>query len=120
MTESVVGDFAPGGPLPTIVIEPAPRWPGINVGELWSNRELLLFLVWRDIKVQYAQTALGAAWAVVQPLMTMLIFTLDLRTTGEDSIGWRTVFGVHARCSDSVDVLFERFFCGECVAREQQ
>jgi lipopolysaccharide transport system permease protein len=76
MTESVVGDFVPDVPLPTIVIEPAPRWPGINVGELWANRELLLFLVWRDIKVQYAQTALGAAWAVVQPLMTMLIFTL--------------------------------------------
>jgi lipopolysaccharide transport system permease protein len=76
MTESVVGDFVPDVPLPTIVIEPAPRWPGINAGELWANRELLLFLVWRDIKVQYAQTALGAAWAVVQPLMTMLIFTL--------------------------------------------
>jgi lipopolysaccharide transport system permease protein len=76
MTDSVVGDFAPDGPLPTIVIQPAPRWPGINVGELWANRELLLFLVWRDIKVQYAQTALGAAWAVLQPLLTMLIFTV--------------------------------------------
>lgn len=76
MTEPVVGDFTPDGPLPTIVIEPAPNWPRLNAGELWANRELLLFLVWRDIKVQYAQTALGAAWAVVQPLMTMLIFTL--------------------------------------------
>jgi len=76
MTESVVGDFVPDGPLPTIVIQPAPPWPGINVGELWANRELLLFLVWRDIKVQYAQTALGAAWAVLQPLLTMLIFTV--------------------------------------------
>jgi lipopolysaccharide transport system permease protein len=76
MTEPVVGERAPGGALPTIVIEPAPKWPGINVRELWANRELLLFLVWRDIKVQYAQTVLGAAWAVVQPLLTMLIFTL--------------------------------------------
>jgi homopolymeric O-antigen transport system permease protein len=76
MTESVVGELAPVGPLPTIVIEPAARWPGINVREMWANRELLMFLVWRDIKVQYAQTVLGAAWAVVQPLMTMLIFTL--------------------------------------------
>ena len=76
MTEPVVGELAPDGPLPTIVIEPAPKWPGINVRELWANRELLLFLVWRDIKVQYAQTVLGAAWAVVQPLLTMLIFTL--------------------------------------------
>lgn len=76
MTEPVVGQIVPDGPLPTIVIEPAPSWPRLNAGELWANRELLLFLVWRDIKVQYAQTALGAAWAVVQPLMTMLIFTL--------------------------------------------
>ena len=76
MTEPVVGERTPGGPLPTIVIEPAPKWPGINVRELWANRELLLFLVWRDIKVQYAQTVLGAAWAVVQPLLTMLIFTV--------------------------------------------
>ena len=76
MQEMGSGSVAANGPLPTIVIEPAPRWPGINFGELWANRELLLFLVWRDIKVQYAQTALGAAWAVVQPLMTMLIFTL--------------------------------------------
>ena len=76
MTDPVVGELVPGGPLPTIVIEPAPRWPSINVRELWANRELLLFLVWRDIKVQYAQTALGASWAIVQPLLTMLIFTV--------------------------------------------
>jgi homopolymeric O-antigen transport system permease protein len=76
MTDLVVGELAPVGTLPTIVIEPAPNWPGLNVREMWANRELLLFLVWRDIKVQYAQTVLGAAWAVVQPLLTMLIFTL--------------------------------------------
>lgn len=76
MIDPVVGELAPGGPLPTIVIEPAPRWPSINVRELWANRELLYFLVWRDIKVQYAQTALGASWAIVQPLLTMLIFTV--------------------------------------------
>jgi lipopolysaccharide transport system permease protein len=76
MPDTAVGRLAPDGPLPTIVIEPAPRWPAINFGELWANRELLLFLVWRDIKVQYAQTALGAAWAVFQPLLTMIIFTL--------------------------------------------
>ncbi|MBA2685481.1 MAG: ABC transporter permease [Chthoniobacterales bacterium] len=76
VTDAVAGELAPGGPLPTIVIEPAARWPGLNVRELWANRELLVFLVWRDIKVQYAQTVLGAAWAVVQPVMTMLIFTL--------------------------------------------
>ena len=76
MTDPIVGEHAPGAPLPTIVIEPAAKWPSINGRELWANRELLLFLVWRDIKVQYAQTVLGVAWAVVQPVMTMLIFTL--------------------------------------------
>jgi lipopolysaccharide transport system permease protein len=76
MIEPVVGEHASDGSLPTIVIEPAARWPSINVGEMWANRELLLFLVWRDIKVQYAQTALGAGWAVLQPLLTMLIFTV--------------------------------------------
>jgi lipopolysaccharide transport system permease protein len=76
LPDTAVGSYAHEGPFPTIVIQPAPRWPGINAGELWANRELLLFLVWRDIKVQYAQTALGAAWAVLQPLLTMLIFTV--------------------------------------------
>ena len=76
MPEPLLGAHAPNNPLPTIVIEPAARWPSINVGEMWANRELLLFLVWRDIKVQYAQTALGAGWAVLQPLLTMLIFTV--------------------------------------------
>ena len=76
LPDTAVGSYAHVGRLPTVVIQPAPRWPGINAGELWANRELLLFLVWRDIKVQYAQTALGAAWAVLQPLLTMLIFTV--------------------------------------------
>lgn len=51
-------------------------WTALNLGELWDYRELLYFLTWRDIKVRYKQTAMGAAWAVVQPLCTMLIFTL--------------------------------------------
>lgn len=76
VADPIVDVRAPDDALPMIVIEPAPRWPSINVRDLWANRELLLFLVWRDVKVQYAQTALGAAWAVVQPLLTMVIFTL--------------------------------------------
>ncbi|MEJ7655051.1 MAG: hypothetical protein WKH64_17810 [Chloroflexia bacterium] len=51
-------------------------WPALNFRELWSYRELLYFLTWRDIKVRYKQTAMGAAWAVVQPFVTMLVFTL--------------------------------------------
>ena len=61
---------------PTVVIEPGKRWAPINLGELWRYRELLYFLTWRDVKVRYKQTLLGAAWAILQPLLTMLIFTL--------------------------------------------
>ena len=58
------------------VIEPPSGWLNINVRELWEHRELVYFLVWREIKVRYKQTALGAAWAIMQPLFTMLIFSL--------------------------------------------
>jgi lipopolysaccharide transport system permease protein len=64
------------GELPLTVIEPRPGWRLIDLGELWRYRELLLFLTWRDIKVRYKQTALGAAWALLQPLATMTVFTL--------------------------------------------
>ena len=54
----------------------ARRGTGLHFGELWAYRELLYFLVWRDIKVRYKQTALGAAWAILQPVLTMVVFTL--------------------------------------------
>ncbi|MBZ5684375.1 MAG: ABC transporter permease [Acidobacteriia bacterium] len=57
-------------------IEPSKGWISLGLKDLWQYRELLFFLTWRDIKVRYKQTALGAAWAVIQPLFTMLVFTL--------------------------------------------
>jgi len=60
----------------TLRIEPSRGWVSLKLKELWESRELLLFLVWRDIKVRYKQTALGAAWAIIQPLFTMLVFSL--------------------------------------------
>lgn len=63
-------------PLPTIVIEPSRGLADLNLGEIWSYRDLLLFLALRDISVRYKQTILGAAWAVLQPVMTMVIFTI--------------------------------------------
>jgi lipopolysaccharide transport system permease protein len=59
-------------------LEPAHGWAPLHLGDLWEYRELLYFLVWRDIKVRYKQTALGAAWAILQPLCTMLVFNLFL------------------------------------------
>src|SRR5262245_21596809 len=62
--------------VPTIEIEPSTNRVSLRLKELWDYRELLYFLVWRDVKVRYKQTAIGAAWAVIQPLLTMAIFTL--------------------------------------------
>lgn len=59
-----------------IHIEPTKGWVSLRLKELWQYRELLYFLTWRDIKVRYKQTALGAAWAIIQPLMTMIVFTI--------------------------------------------
>jgi lipopolysaccharide transport system permease protein len=58
-----------------ILIEPSRGWVSLKLRELWEYRELLYFIVWRDIKVRYKQTILGIAWALAQPLMTMLVFT---------------------------------------------
>lgn len=58
------------------VIRPTKGFLHLNLGDVWYYRELLYFLVWRDIKVRYKQTALGAAWAVIQPVMTMLVFSV--------------------------------------------
>jgi lipopolysaccharide transport system permease protein len=59
-----------------VSIEPPRRWEVLNLRELWSYRGLLYFLTWRDVKVRYKQTAIGAAWAVLQPLLTMLVFAV--------------------------------------------
>lgn len=61
---------------PLLTITPSRGWVALNLGEAWSHRELLYFLTWRDIKIRYKQTALGAIWAIIQPLFPMLIFTL--------------------------------------------
>lgn len=59
-----------------VVIEPSSGWPSLRLRELWRYRELLYFLAWRDVKVRYKQTALGVAWAVLQPVLTMVVFTI--------------------------------------------
>ncbi len=69
---------SPEGLLPSLtqVIEPSQGWVRIDWREVWRYRELLYFLTWRDVKIRYKQTALGAAWAVLQPVMYMVVFTL--------------------------------------------
>lgn len=63
-------------PVPVVILEPRRGWARWELRELWRYRELLYFLVWRDLKVRYKQTVLGAAWAVLQPLLTMVVFTV--------------------------------------------
>ncbi len=74
---------APATPLPAqhavpaiVRIEPPRGWLDLRLGEVWAYRELLYFFVWRDVKVRYKQTAIGVAWVVLQPLLTMGVFTL--------------------------------------------
>ena len=59
-----------------LVIEPRRGWIAINAREMWHHRELLFFLIWRDVKVRYKQTVLGVAWAVLVPVLSMLVFTV--------------------------------------------
>jgi lipopolysaccharide transport system permease protein len=66
----------------TLVIRPPSGFAGLGLGDLWRFRELLLFLTWRDIKVRYKQTLLGAAWAILQPFLTMIIFTVVINHIG--------------------------------------
>jgi lipopolysaccharide transport system permease protein len=63
---------------PLVTIQPGKSWAGLDLRELWAYRELLYFLMWRDVKVRYKQAALGLAWVVMQPLLTTLIFTVFL------------------------------------------
>jgi len=63
-------------PAATIRIEPPRGWFDLRLGELWAYRELLYFFIWRDVKVRYKQTVIGVAWVVLQPLLTMGVFTL--------------------------------------------
>jgi lipopolysaccharide transport system permease protein len=68
--------FDPPPPNRTLVIQPRRRWSALDLRELLERRDLLLLLAWRDISVRYKQTALGALWAILQPFLTMVVFTV--------------------------------------------
>lgn len=69
--------------LPQISIKPSSGFVPIKFKELWAYRELFFFLVWRDVKVRYKQTFLGAAWAIIQPVMTMVVFSIFFGKLGK-------------------------------------
>ena len=74
MTETEYPDLSEN--LPELVIRPARGWVALNLPDLWRYRELVFFLAWRDISVRYKQTVLGAAWAIIQPFFTMVVFSV--------------------------------------------
>ena len=67
---------SPEAPVPTIIIRPPRKWVPVDFKELWEYRELLYFFTWRDVKLRYKQTGLGIAWAIIQPLFLMVVFSL--------------------------------------------
>jgi lipopolysaccharide transport system permease protein len=69
------------------VVERTVGWPSLRLRELWQARELVYFLAWRDVKVRYKQTALGVAWAVLQPLLTVVVFTLFFNRVAKITTG---------------------------------
>ena len=80
LSESPVAGTGPSQDLDRTVVVIGARnpWRDLGLGELWSHRELLFFFVWRDLKVRYRQTVFGALWAVMQPVLLMLVFTVSV------------------------------------------
>lgn len=72
MTETSIAQSDPD----TIILRPSRGWSTLNLADLWRYRELIFFLTWRDLKVRYKQTILGVAWAVIRPVITMVIYSL--------------------------------------------
>ena len=102
-------EASPGAPaeLPKTIIRPCRGWHTIDLGELWQYHELLYFLTWRDVKVRYKQTMLGAAWAILQPLMTTVVLTL-FRTGGGRVIGRAPLPDVRVRRAPALVLLLQR------------
>ncbi|WP_406695916.1 ABC transporter permease [Singulisphaera sp. Ch08] len=72
---------------PVAVILPHQKWRVLDFSEIWAFRELFAFLCWRDVKVRYKQTVLGGAWAILQPLMTMVVFSIFFARLANVSTG---------------------------------
>jgi len=79
-------DVPPAEKRAVIILRPSSRWQLINLRELWQFRELIVQFAWRDVKVRYKQTIIGAAWAILQPALMMVVFTICFsRLAGVDS-----------------------------------
>src|SRR3990170_7309850 len=93
---------------PEYIIVPPKRWLSINWQELWRYRDLFLVLAWRDIAVRYKQTALGVAWAIFQPFITMIVFTFIFNRMANITSGDATPYPIFLY----VGLLFWQYFSG--------
>ena len=93
---------------PVTVIKPTTGWISLGFRDLWAYRELFYFLAWRDIKVRYKQTVIGVLWAVLQPVLTMIVFTPDLRAGGRPVVGRLPVPDLRLLCPAAVAALLHR------------
>jgi lipopolysaccharide transport system permease protein len=76
VSQTQIAAAATPAEYPVVRIEAHRGWLALDLGEVWAYRDLVYFFVWRDIKVRYKQTVIGAAWAILQPVLTMLVFSL--------------------------------------------
>jgi lipopolysaccharide transport system permease protein len=76
LTQTQAAVAAEPAESPVVRIEARRAWLALDLAELWAYRDLIYFFIWRDIKVRYKQTVIGAAWAILQPVLTMLVFSL--------------------------------------------
>ncbi len=96
--ETAKGNMTVRSESPVILIRPPRGWQAINLRDLWLYRELVFFLTWRDIKVRYKQAVLGIAWAIIQPIVTMVVFTfifnqfLNVKPDAGISEAWYPIF----------------------------
>ena len=106
-TSAVTAVVDHSGPW-TRVIRPKRGFVALDFAELWRFRELLVFLVWRNILVRYKQTAIGVAWALVQPVLTMVVFTVVFGMLAKLPGDGRALRGADVRRSAAVAVLRKR------------
>jgi len=93
-----------------LIIRPKKTFSWNDIKEIWQYRELFYFFAWRDLKVRYKQTAIGVAWAIFQPFMTMVVFSVFFWRSGEDSVGWRALSDIRLYRTINLAVFFNRSF----------
>ena len=94
--------------VPTVTIDPPRGAIGFDLKPLWEYRQLLFFFTWRDLKVRYKQTVLGASWAILQPLLATIVFTIFFGRVAGTPVRRHSVPGLLVFRNAALDLLLER------------